>query len=100
MERDRNSQYTSLIDQREFDYKKELSELLEENERLRSLIKQQQAKLISQENGGFASVEAQRTQISLRSGCDVNQSHVLQINVNDTSADSKRSLNAIRLHCN
>lgn len=99
LERDRNSQYTSLLDQREFDYKKELGDLLEENERLRALIKQQQVKLINQENGGFANGESQRTQISLRSGCDVNQSHVLQINVNDTTADSKRSLNAIRLHC-
>lgn len=97
-ERDKNSQYTSLIDQREFDYKKELTEMLEENEQLRALIKQQQAKLISQENSGFAGGE--RTQISLRSGCDVNKSHVLQINVNDTAADTSRGLNAIRLHCN
>lgn len=100
MERDKNSQYTSLIDQREFDYKKELTELLEENGRLRALIKQQQAKLISQE-ADMASGETKRTQISLRSGCDVNKSHVLQINVNDTNpTDPKRALNAVRLHCN
>ena len=90
LERDKNLQFTQLIEQKDSDFKRELSELLEDNKQLRQLIKQQQAKLISQDNHHFVNTEIeQSTKINLRSNCNVKKSHVCVINVNDT--DTKRN---------
>lgn len=103
LEREKNSEFNNMIEQKELDFKKELNDLLEENKQLRLLIKQQQNTLISQEHNFVnATVNnsdtTNQTQINFRAGCDVNKNHVLQINVNET--DTNRSLNSIRLHCN